>query len=140
MSDNKDRRPWVKLDVGYFRNMKVARVSNDAKVLHLTLITLAAEQKTDGVLPVQVCKQMGNKPFKELVDNHLLIRHGSDYEINDYLKHQTPAQVISDKASKGAHIRWHARRGVFDETCQYCTKPVEPERPVDFDTSGDPPF
>lgn len=64
-----DRRPWVRLDTSYFRNMKIVRISDAAKVLHLTLITTAAEQRTDGVLPVQVCKQKGPKPFKELVDN-----------------------------------------------------------------------
>lgn len=140
MSEMKDRRPWVRLDIGYFRNMKVVRVSNDAKVLHLTLIALSAEQKTDGVLPVQVCKQMGLKPFKELVDNNLLIKHGSDYAINDYLKHQTPAKIISEKAAKGAHVRWHEQKGITEPGCQYCSPPRRENPPANFDTPGPPPF
>lgn len=139
MSDQ-DRRPWVKLDVGYFRNMKVVRVSNDAKVLHLTLIAWSAEQRTDGVVPVQMCKQMGDEPFRELTSHKLLIKHGKEFAINDYLKHQTPAKIISEKASKGAHVRWHEQKGVTSPGCQYCKPSYEDGPPVNFDNTDLPPF
>ena len=44
-----DRRPWVRLDTSYFRNMKIVRISDAAKVLHLTLITTAAEEELRGL-------------------------------------------------------------------------------------------
>lgn len=139
MTDH-DRRPWIKLDRTYFRNAKIVRVSNDAKILHLTLIMWSAEQKTDGVIPEQVCKQMGSEPFKELTTNKLLIKHGKDFAINDYLRHQTPAQIISEKATKGAHVRWHEQKGVTAPDCQYCKQPQDEPPPVNFDNTGEPPF
>ena len=135
-----DRRPWVKLDTSYFRNMKIVRLSDAAKVLHLTLITTAAEQRTDGVLPVQVCKQKGPRPFKELVDNGLLIKTGKDYAIHDYLKHQTPAQVISKKAAKGAHTRWHVQKNTTDPDCPYCQEAQLNAGPWTPNPEGEVPF
>lgn len=140
---NKKQAPWVKLDVSYFRNVKVASISDAAKVLHLTLITYAAEQRTDGVIPARVCKQKGTRPFKELLDNQLLAKAdktGQVYMVHDYLEHQTPARVISQKAAKGAHTRWHERRGVHDPACMYCQEKdfkagpweAKPEGPVPF--------
>lgn len=135
-----DRRPWVRLETGYFRNMKIVRLSDTAKVLHLTLITTAAEQKTDGILPVQVCKQKGPRPFKELVDNGLLVKAGKDYAIHDYLKHQTPAEVISRKAAKGAHTRWHEQKGTTDPDCHYCQENSLNAGPWKADSDGEVPF
>ena len=135
-----DRRPWVRLETGYFRNMKIVRLSDAAKVLHLTLITTAAEQRTDGVLPVQVCKQKGPRPFKELVDNGLLVKVGKDYAIHDYLKHQTPAEVISKKAAKGAHTRWHVQKNTTDPDCPYCQEAQLNAGPWTPNAEGDVPF
>lgn len=136
----RDTRPWVKLDTSYFRNIKIVQLSDAAKVLHLTLITTAAEQRTDGVLPVQVCKQKGPRPFKELVDHGLLVKAGKDYAIHDYLKHQTPAQVISKKAAKGAHTRWHEQKGVHEPDCFYCQEKELNAGPWQASPDGPAPF
>lgn len=72
---------WVKLDDGYFRNKKFARIGRaadqrvkDARLLHLAAACWCAEQLTDGVIPIGalelVCRDAGvdESTAKDLVD------------------------------------------------------------------------
>lgn len=120
MHEDKDARPWVKLSLDYFRNFKVMRLSNDAKVLHLSLIVASAEQKSDGLLPAAACKMLGDGPFQELVDHGFLDAEGEDYRIHDYQRHQTPAEIIQSKSNRGSHARWHVKAGKYDASCAHC--------------------
>lgn len=43
--------PWVRIDVDYFRNPKVNRVSSASMLVHLASILYCADQLTDGAIP-----------------------------------------------------------------------------------------
>lgn len=136
-----DSRPWVKLSTDYFTNPKMWDVSNDAKVLHLSLILLSAEKKTDGVVPAHAAKQQGTRALRELLDKNLLEKYGKFYQIHDYLQHQTPAETISTKAAKGAHVRWHVKPGKHEPTCAYCVQESTSDGKWEPDNGGAPiPF
>lgn len=136
-----DSRPWVKLSTDYFTNPKMWDVSNDAKVLHLSLILLSAEKKTDGVVPAHAAKQQGTRALRELLDKNLLEKYGKFYQIHDYLQHQTPAETISTKAAKGAHVRWHTKAGKHDPSCSYCVQESMSDGKWAFKTDDGPvPF
>lgn len=119
---SKDKRPWVKVTTEYFRNPKVMKISDSAKLLHLQLIAWAGDQKTDGVVPTSACKQRGPKAFRELVEHGFLEPREGDYLIHDYLQHQTPAKTINEKATMAAHVRWHVKRSKVDPECTWCAK------------------
>ena len=130
---------YFRVDHDYFANIKVLELSDAAKVLHLTLITYsAAEQRTDGALPVQVCQ--AERPAAALKE----LRGSTGYSsstgkrttsIHDYLKHQTPAQVISQaRPRRGAHVQVaRAESGTKSLTpdCPYCQESQLNSRPLD---------
>lgn len=116
-----DRRPWVKLSVDYFENFKVRDLSDLGKLLHLYLIVQAAKNQSDGIVPENVCKEYGTRPFKELCDHGFLEYHSPKrWEIHDFTKHQTPRAKARGNPTKGAHVTHHVNTGLYVDTCEYC--------------------
>lgn len=140
MPDKTPRKPYFRVDQDYFSNIKVLEISNDAKVLHLKLIAYSAAQKTDGIVPAYLCSTEGEAALKELLAQQMLLKHGKRYQIKDYLEHQTPAQEISRKAGRAAHVRWHVERKKVVDSCQHCREDQLNRGPWKPDGGKDIPF
>lgn len=121
---DKDERPWIKLSIDYLDNPKIDALSDSAILLHLSLLLKAGQQKQDGKVSARACKARGEAPLKELVKQKLLIKLDPlSYQIHDYVKHQTRAEIITKRATagaKGGHKKNHEKRLVFVDTCEHC--------------------
>ncbi|MBG6085841.1 hypothetical protein [Zhihengliuella flava] len=134
---DKDGRPYIKISLDYLDNPKIDALSDTAILLHLSLLLRAGQQKRDGIVSTRACKTRGDKPFKELVTQGLLHKiDNMTYQLHDYVKHQTEAQVIKNKhevrqsaGARGGHVKNHINRLIYDEACQHCNN--------DFETKAD---
>jgi hypothetical protein len=128
----KDTRPYITLTNEYPRHRKIRGLSDAAFRLHVTLLTMANEDRTDGkVLPVDLDSK-GPKVKKELLDANLVDDLGKDgFQLHDYLKHQNSSDEIEERiqdkrkrASTGgkisAHNRHHVDKGVVKDDCELC--------------------
>jgi len=129
---HKDTRPYITLTNEYPRHRKIRGLSDAAFRLHVTLMTMANEDRTDGkVLPVDL-ESKGPKVKKELIDAELVRDLGNDvFMLHDYLKHQNSSDEIDERinekrkrASTGgkvsAHNRHHVDRGIVNPDCELC--------------------
>ena len=92
----------------------------------------AMSSETDGFVPTSVLSRWGTpKDAAALVAVGLWYvdrREGEDgWAFHDWLTYQPDARTLrlvreaeSKAGSKGNHMRWHARRKVFDPECQHC--------------------
>ena len=121
---------WIRLHVGYPRNRKIRALSDAAFRLHVELMCFAKEEATDGLIEADSMPSFGRPPkvWNELKKRGLLDdAGGGDLALHDYLDWQEPADETSDKASRqsvggsrGAHNRWHAKRGHYVPECPFC--------------------
>jgi hypothetical protein len=115
-----DRREFIRLDVGYFDNPKVADALDDhpvAVLAHIASMAYARQHRTDGVVPV---KRILRKVGATESDARALVKLGlwveldeSRIEVHDYAKHQETRDEIearSKKQSENARKRWESRR------------------------------
>ena len=115
-----DKRAFLKLDVGYLTNPKVAAVSLEsptAVLLHLGSIAYSAQHLTDGVVPVKLLLRLtGATPTDAalLIDGDLWVDlKDGNAGIHDYLEHQrsaADAKGAAEKATKAANARWAAEQ------------------------------
>lgn len=115
-----DRREYIRLDVGYFDNPKVAEVLDDrpyAVLAHVASMAYARQHRTDGVVPVKlIMRKVGasDDDVKALVALELWVDIGGGrIEVHDYAKHQETREVIearSSAAKKANRVRWNAHR------------------------------
>ena len=129
---SKDTRPYITLTNEYPRHRKIRGLSDAAFRLHVTLMTMANEDRTDGkVLPVDL-ESRGPKVKKELIDADLIHDHGKDgFMLHDYLRHQNSSDEIDERinekrkrASTGgkvsAHNRHHVEKRIINPDCELC--------------------
>lgn len=115
-----DRREYIRLDVGYFDNPKVAEVLDEsplAVALHIASMAHARQHRTDGVVSR---KQLLRKVGAAETDAKLLLDLGlwhdlgdGKVEVHDYAKHQETREEIearSEAQRKNARKRWDNRR------------------------------
>ena len=94
---------WVKLDVEYFGNPKVVRLSSNAKLLHLASICWAGAMLSDGQIPVEVVSQLCHavkarqRHVDELVQHRLWYEVDGDYLIHDYTSMQDSRAIVERK-------------------------------------------
>jgi len=115
-----DKRAYLKLDVGYLTNPKVAAVSLEspmAVLLHLGSIAYSAQHLTDGIVPVKLLLRItGATPADValLESEHLWVDlKDGNAGIHDYLEHQrsaADAKGAAEKATIAANARWSAER------------------------------
>jgi len=141
----RDPRPWIKLTIEYPRHRKIRGLSDRAFRLHITLLALAAEEKSDGVILEADLNMFGPKHGKELLAAGLVHKDAGRYYLHDYTAHQTAAAkvraTVAEKrqhSSKGGiigtHKRWHVNEGVVNPDCPLC------QGTPDLDSPGPPPF
>jgi hypothetical protein len=115
-----DKREFVRLDVGYLDNPKIADAldaSPLAVLAHVASMTHCRQHRTDGVF---VVRRILRKVGAEAADARLLLDLGlwvdlgeGKAELHDYLKHQESAAQIarlSEAGKKGAAGRWAEKR------------------------------
>lgn len=110
-----DKRPYFKVDVGYFGNPKIGLLLDDhprAILLHLTCIAYATQHATDGVVPMrlamrQACAEQCD--LEMLLQCGLLEQEDTNLRVHDYLEHQRSSSEVknaSDKGRRAAEARW----------------------------------
>jgi hypothetical protein len=115
-----DRREFIRLDVGYFDNPKVADVLDEspaAVVLHIASMAHARQHRTDGIVSrKQILRKVGatETDAKLLIDLGLWHDVGDGkIEVHDYAKHQETREEIEARSKvqrENARKRWDARR------------------------------
>jgi hypothetical protein len=115
-----DRREFIRLDVGYFDNPKVAEVLDEsplAVVLHVASMAHARQHRTDGIVSKkQLLRKVGatESDAKLLIDMGLWHDLGEGkVEVHDYAKHQETREEIEARSRaqrENARKRWDARR------------------------------
>lgn len=111
-----DKRPFFKLDVGYFDNPKIQALMDDfprAILLHLECIAYSRQHLTDGLVPVRIAMRTVCASHEDriaLTEAGLLVDVDQiNVTVHDYSEHnQTAADVNrrSQAASVGAAARW----------------------------------
>lgn len=132
MTVEKDPRIYITLANEYPRHRKIRGLSDAAFRLHVTLLTIANEDRSDGAVESVDLAMKGPKPKKELLDAGLVKDlGGGKYELHDYLKHQPSAKEIEDRiedkrrygatgGARSAHNKWHVKRGIVSPDCGLC--------------------
>lgn len=113
-----DKRPFFKVDVGYFDNPKVQAIIDEhprAVLLHLKAIAYARQHLTDGVVPFRVVARSiaaSNADGIAACNAGLLSeRDDGNLEVHDYAEHQQTAaelKALSQAQSAKARARWDA--------------------------------
>lgn len=111
-----DRREFIRLDVGYFDNPKVADALDEsplAPLLHIASMAYARQHRTDGVVPIKrILRKVGatENDARILLEAGLWTSVGSgSIRVHDYDKHQeTKAQIEArtNAAKKANQVRW----------------------------------
>ena len=129
---SKDTRPYITLTNEYPRHRKIRGLSDAAFRLHVTLMTMANEDRTDGVILPEDLEMKGPKAKKELLDKGLVEEPSKGvFVLHDYLSHQNSSKEIDEykqeklkRASNGgkvsAHNRHHVDKGVVNPDCELC--------------------
>ncbi|MFB7798960.1 hypothetical protein [Isoptericola sp. NPDC056134] len=115
-----DRREYIRLDVGYLDNPKIADALDEsplAVLAHVASMTHSRQHRTDGKFVVaRILRKVGATAddARVLLDLGLWDDIGDGKaELHDYLKHQESAEQIarlSEAGKKGAAGRWAKNR------------------------------
>jgi len=129
---------WVRLDDGFFSNVKVVSVSKDARLLHLAALCYAGGQQTDGRIPRRAVRLLGAQAevedvescAAELVEQRLWEVDGDDYQVHDFLKYN-PAKAdlerMRDARSSAGRKGALAKQVLQQEPEQMPQQKLEPE-------------
>lgn len=111
---------WLRLDVDFAENKKVAALSDKAFRFHVAGLCYCAQHLTDGHVSargVRVVAAVLNAPARtaELVESGLWDEDagGDGFRIHDYLDHQRSAdeaKALSAAGRTGANARWNKNR------------------------------
>ena len=111
---------WVRLDVEYFTNPKMARAGKDGRLLHLASLCHAGAHLTDGHITTEIvpalCKLAGVKPLTvpRLVQVGLWVPVSDGYLIHDYLGMQDSRLKVESRRKSTAErlAKWRAEHGM----------------------------
>lgn len=136
---------WTPLAVGFWRDPKVIGSSADCKLLVLASFCFAQGSLTDGFVPANalnvIAADAGVKQPKraaaEAVRRGLWATVDGGWCIPSWADWNKDAGTVREErrqkqqaGAHGNHLRWHARRGLKVEGCQWCY-PQTPDRSSD---------
>jgi len=134
--------PWVKLDDNFVDHPKVSKLSDGAFRVHLSALSYASRNLTDGHvdrhLPRRLTNHLRVASFvRELVESGLWDETDDGYQIHDYLDFQPSRAEILERREKNAERKRRSRskagHGVTDAVTGDVTprgSPRPPSRPV----------
>lgn len=126
-----DQRPYIALANEYHRHRKIRGLSDAAFRIHVTLLLIANEETTDGIVAKSDLFARGTKVGKELIEAGLVHEKNGVYILHDYLEHQKSKAQIQELSAerakngssggkKGMHLRHHVNKGVLNDRCELC--------------------
>ncbi len=121
----KPGRTWIALDIAFWDG-DGAELSTEAQSLFLRMICRCKFLGTDGCLTeaqMKSCAGSVAEARDELLGSHLVdVGPGGGYIIPSYCAWNGPmAGEAAETGALGAHNRWHVARGIFNDSCCYCT-------------------
>ena len=111
-------REWAPLAVGFFRHLRVAPVSKDAKLIAVNALTHIREQRTDGHISAGMLKiisaEVGAKPaaHRELLETGLWEPDGDGWRMPSWHDWNPPESEMDDRRRRDADRKrdWRQRR------------------------------
>lgn len=113
-----DKREYIKLDIGYLSNPKIAGLLVDrrplAVLLHVECMTYSRQHRTDGRVPTALALRgvigATKKDVTACIDADLLIDLGDgSVQVHDYLEHQESSEQIGARSAAAVtanRVRW----------------------------------
>lgn len=105
---------WARLDVSFFRNPKVIRLTENAQLLYLKALLYSVEHLTDGLVSLPILDALGAKraATTALVKAGLWDRRRDGIAIHDFDVYQTSARVVreSRKMSRERVQKWRKKQ------------------------------
>ncbi len=114
---------WARLDVSFFRNPKVADLSDAAKLLYLELLLHSVEHLTDGAISLatvgrHALTEERRQAIEELVRARLWKKAKRGFQIHDFHDYQALAGDVIAKRKKTRERVRNWRRGNADVTLE----------------------
>ena len=136
---------WIKLDDGFFNNVKIVSVGKDAKVLYIAGLCYSGAALTDGSIPKNAVHILGaqagvkstRKPATELVEAGLWIEAGDRYQVHDYHEYNSRAQDVREKRQAARdRMQRHRSHDVRANNTRSSPEVREPDTDTDTDTGS----
>lgn len=120
--------PWFRVDDTLAFHGKTVAAGNAAMGLWVRAGAWSMHTLSDGFVPDLVAKQLGNKTQADrLVAAGLWERMPTGYAFHEWEGRQPTSEDVKRAAevkgfagSRGNHVRWHAKKGVKDNNCEWC--------------------
>jgi len=101
---------WIKLDTDFFENVKVDRLSANAKLMYINCIMWSGQRLTDGAIPEHLILRLSRQSrasraadlVQELATNGLFEVTETGYQIHNYLEYQSSKAQAEQRKDAGA--------------------------------------
>jgi hypothetical protein len=121
---------WHRLDVGYFSNPKVRRLSARAKCLDIAGIAYCNRELTDGVianerLPIVLAEACATRAqLRELIVKDRWTQSASEVGIHHFKSSNPSADKVLKARAKHSELIKRLRRGTRDQVTDQVTDPI----------------
>lgn len=124
---------WFRVHDHIDEHPKIERLSDAAFRLIIETWAYCRRSANDGRIDDAVWRKRSKpRARRELADAGLVEHHPGFVQVHDYLDWQQSAAEIDEARAKkskagalGNHKKWHAERGRFDPSCEYCAPPPD---------------
>lgn len=125
--------PWFRVDDTLAFHAKTVTAGNAAMGLWVRAGAWSMHTLSDGFIPDAIATQLGtSSQAKRLVEAGLWTRMRSGYGFHEWEGRQPTsddvkraAEVKGFAGSRGNHVRWHAKKGVKHDACEWCQEETE---------------
>ena len=141
---------FVPLDVNYPRDRAIRRAGPDAELLFIRSLVYTKGASTDGYIAdydldvVAVGLRNVNKSVTALVAGGLWETTDGGWQIRSWAKWNMTSDQITEVTEArstgggmGNHERWHVKRGIVSDDCQFCTPRRSTDRSTDRPTDSE---
>jgi hypothetical protein len=120
---------WGKVDDKLWGHPKWMATPAPARGLWISALSWCMDQDSDGIVPRHVLPFLGSTPrhANALVTSGLWEATDGGWQFHDWLEYQPDAASVkakreaeSDGGKRGAHTRWHTKKGVRVPDCPFC--------------------
>lgn len=120
---------WGKVDDGLHSHLKWRSASKGARALWTTALSWSCDQGTGGFVPTGILRSLDGTPAeaKSLTSSGLWDVVDGGWQFHQWDERNPDADSVKAKkdaesvaGKEGNHIRWHEKRNVFSEDCEFC--------------------